>query len=346
MTLFKSMKASLWIFLLCFLLTTKTIAQDINWKVDLFSFFDNTEFGRSKVQVPQTMAGTQLAPEFGIRWDSLHSVSVGVNLLHEFGSNKAIDKFSPTAYYEFNRKQFRFLMGAFPRNYVIEKYPRIFFQDSITYYRPNINGIFWEVHKNQNYFNVWLDWTSRQSPTRHEAFFMGFSGKYNIGVFYLQHFGYMFHFAGVMNPVVQEALHDNGLFLTSAGVDLAGMTIFDKLNVNAGWVAGLEDARSEQTGWLKHYGLLVEARVEYKGVGIFNSFYKGASQMAFYNDHSNELYWGDPIYRAKTYNRSDLYINFIHNKVVNLKLVYSLHFVENTMYHEQSLKATFNLNNF
>ena len=113
------MKASLWIFLLCFLLTTKAIAQDINWKVDLFSFFDNTEFGRSKVQIPQTMAGTQLAPEFGIRWDSLHRVNVGVNLLHEFGSNKAIDKFYPTAYYEFNRKQFRFPNNWVSRSHLI-----------------------------------------------------------------------------------------------------------------------------------------------------------------------------------------------------------------------------------
>ena len=340
------MKISLWIILLCFLLTTEAISQNVNWKVDIFSFFDNTEFGHSLVQIPQTMAGTQLAPELGLSWDSVHMANAGVNLLHEYGSGKVIDKFYLTAYYEFDKKPFRFIMGAFPRSYAIEKYPRIFFQDSITYYRPNINGIFWEIHNNKNYFDLWLDWTSRQSPTKHEAFFMGFSGKYNMGIFYLQHFGYMFHFAGVMKPVVDEALHDNGLFLTSAGVDLNGMTIFDKLNVNAGWVAGLERARSEQTGWLKHNGLLIEARVEYKKVGIFNSFYKGGSQMSFYSEHSNELYWGDPIYRAKTYNRSDLYINFISNKIVNVRLTYSLHFAENRIYHEQSLKASFNLNNF
>lgn len=340
------MKISLSIILLCFLLTTEAISQNVNWKVDIFSFFDNTEFGHSLIQIPQTMSGTQLAPELGISWDAVHRVSVGINLLHEFGSAKAIDKFYPTAYYEFDKKPFRFIMGAFPRRYVLEKYPRIFFQDSITYYRPNINGIFWEIHNDQNYFNLWLDWTSRQSPAMREAFFMGLSGKYNFGIFYFQHFGYMFHFAGIMNPVIDEALHDNGLFLTSAGVDLNELTILDKLNVNAGWVAGLERARSEQTGWLKHNGLLIEARVEYKKVGIFNSFYTGGSQMAFYSDHSNELYWGDPVYRAKTYNRSDLYINFISNKIVNINLTYSLHFVENRIYHEQLLKASFNLNNF
>jgi hypothetical protein len=327
-------------------MTTKAVSQDIFWKVNLFNFFDNTEFGRSRIQIPQTMAGTQLAPEVGVKLDSVHSISAGVNLLHEFGSGKAIDRFYPTAYYVFDKKPFRFIMGAFPRSYVVEKYPRIFFQDSISYYRPNINGFFWQIHKDQNQFNVWLDWTSRQSPTKHETFFMGWAGKYNLGIFYLQHFGYMFHFAGVLNPVIEEPLHDNGLLLTSIGVDLSKKTLFDILDVNAGWVAGLEDARALHTGWQKHNALLIETRLEYRKVGIFNTFYTGSGQMTYYKLLSNQLYWGDPIYRARTYNRSDLYINFINNKTVNLKFIYSLHFAEDRMYHEQSLKASFNLDNF
>jgi hypothetical protein len=340
------MKISFWALLFCVFFTSEAIAQDIIWKAYVFNFFDNTEFGRSRIQIPQTMAGTQFAPELGIKWDSVHSVNAGVNLLHEYGSGNAIDKFYPVAYYFFDKKPFRFIMGAFPRSYVLEKYPRIFFQDSTSYYRPNINGLLWEIHKEKNYFNVWLDWTSRQSPVKHETFFMGWSGRYNLGIFYIQHFGYMFHFAGVMHPVVEEPLHDNGMLLTSAGITLDKITIFDKLDLNAGWVVGLEDARALNTGWLKHNALLVETRVEYKKVGIFNSFYKGAGQMTYYSTLSNQLYWGDPIYRAKTYNRSDLYINFINNKVVNVKFIYSLHFAEDRMYHEQSLKASFNLNNF
>jgi hypothetical protein len=341
-----SMKISFWIVLFCFLFTTESISQKVNWKVGLFSFFDNTEFRQSLVQIPQTMSGVQLAPELGIRWDSVHRVNGGVNLLHEFGSDMSIDKIYITAYYEFNKKPFTFLMGAFPRIYAIEKYPRIFFQDSITYYRPNLNGFFWEIHKDKDYLNIWLDWTNRQSYTEREAFFIGFSGRYNIGTFFLQHFGYMYHFAGVKEPEVDEALHDNWLFLTSVGVDLTEKSRFDKLEFNAGWFAGLDRARLDHTGFFVHNGLLVEAKAEYKKVGIFNSFYYGDGQMTFYNDHSNELYWGDPIYRAETYNRSDFYINFINNKIVNTRFVYSLHFVENTVYNEQSLKVIFNLNNF
>jgi hypothetical protein len=340
------MKMSFLVLLFCSLITVSGYSQEKKWQIGLSSFFDNTEFGRSAVQIPQTMAGVHFLPEVGLCLDSVHYVNIGFDALHEFGSSRTVDYFYPTAYYEFNKKPYRFYMGAFPRKYALEKYPRIFFQDSIYYYRPNINGLFWERRQNENYANVWLDWTSRQSFTRHEAFFMGFSGRYNIGVFYAQHFGYMFHFAGTMDPAYDEALHDNGMFLTSVGLDLSKKTFFNVLETNAGWVVGLDRARSEHTGWIVEKGFLMETKVEYKGLGLFNSFYAGHGQMNFYSDHGNDLYWGDPVYRATMYNRSDIFVNFIHNKVVNVKFIYSLHFLENTVYHEQALKVSLNMNNF
>ncbi len=98
------------------------------------------------------MAGVMIAPEVGFVWDSVHKIDIGMNLMHEYGSPNAIDKFYPTAYYEFNKGPVRFIMGAFPRSFAIENYPRLFFQDSISYYRPNINGIFWEFRKEPKLF--------------------------------------------------------------------------------------------------------------------------------------------------------------------------------------------------
>jgi hypothetical protein len=264
--------------------------------------------------------------------------------MHEYGSPKAIDKFYPTAYYEFDRGPWRFIMGAFPRSRATEKYPRLFFRDSISYYRPNINGIFWEYRPNHNYINVWMDWTGRQSKTVNEAFFIGFSGRYNYGIFYLQHFGYMFHLAGKMDPVVEESLHDNLLFQTSAGIDLSGRTFFRTLEANAGWVSRLERSRADNTGWIKLNGFLMETRLEYKWFGLFNTFYSGDGMMYFYRQRGNELYWGDPVYRAKIYDRTDFYISFLQNRTVNIDLTFSLHFLENRIYNEQMLKVIVNLN--
>jgi hypothetical protein len=339
-------RMSFLVLLLFLIISISGYSQERRWQVGLFPFFDNTEFGNSSVQIPQTMSGVRFTPEIGLRWDSIHSVIIGIDLLHEFGSSRAIDNFYPTAYYEFDGKPFKFYMGAFPRNKTLEKYPRIFFQDSISYYRPNINGLFWEIRNRENYFNVWLDWTSRQSMSMREAFFMGFSGRYNLGIIYGQHFGYMFHFAGTMDPSIDEALHDNGLFLTSVGLDFAGRTKFTRLETNAGWVVGLDRARAMETGWISHNGLLMETKIEFKGIGIFNSFYSGQRQMSFFSSHGNDLYWGDSFYRTNFYNRSDFYYNFIDNKIVKVKFIYSLHFAENNMYHEQALKVTLNMNNF
>src|SRR5450631_1622442 len=127
------MKKHIWILFLVFFISSEGFSQKLDWRLDLFNFFDNTEFGRSAVKIPQTMAGAMIAPEVGVVWDTLNKVNVGVNLLHEYGSTSFIDKFYPTVYYESDRGPMRFIMGAFPRERVIGNYPRLFFQDSIYY---------------------------------------------------------------------------------------------------------------------------------------------------------------------------------------------------------------------
>jgi len=320
-------------------------SQQFIWSGEVRSFFDNVEFGHSKLQIPQTMAGVHLSPEIGFKWDEKHIIKAGFDVMHEFGSDKTIDYHDPLIYYELDNKPWRFFMGAFPRNRVLNRYPRMFFSDSIVNYRPVLNGLFWELYSDKNYANVWLDWTSRQTHTRHEAFFMGWSGKYNFDIFYFQHFGYMYHFAGMIDPEIDEGLHDNGLLLTSAGVDFASKAGFDLLETNVGWSLGLERDRSIHT-WHRLQGLLVETKIEYKGLGVFNAFHKSDGQQFFYTDHTNELYWGAPVYRASQYDRADFYINFIKTNVVSVKMTYSLHFTENTMYHEQMLTAVFDIDNY
>jgi hypothetical protein len=320
-------------------------AQDVVWKAGVHSFFDNMEFSGSQVQTSQTMAGVHLAPEIGLSLNDKHRIFVGADVMHEYGSDKTVDYSDPIVYYEYDGKPFRFYMGAIPRKLILDKYPRMFFQDSIRNYRPTINGLFWEyTSPNESYMNVWLDWASRQTYTRHEAFFMGWSGRYNLGVGYAQHFGYMFHFASLKDPVIHEGVHDNGLLLTSVGVDLAAKTDFDKLEANAGWSVGLDRDRA-LGGWNTPQGLLSEIKVEYRGVGMFNTYYKGGSQQVYYGEHGNELYWGDRVYRSKAYDRLDGYILFLNTGAVQLKFVYSLHFMEKQMFHEQALYAVFDLDN-
>ena len=316
----------------------KTQSQDFIWKINLYSFFNNNEFSQSEYKISQTMSGIQTAPEIGIRFDTVHTISGGVNILNEFGSSAAVDKIYPIVYYEFNNRDYRFLMGAFSRSVALEKYPRVFFQDSITYFRPNMTGMFFELTHEKGYLNLWLDWTSQISVTERETFFAGLSGRYNAGIFYFQNFSYMFHYAKDFNTVAPKTIYDNALMLTSVGINLSQLTFLDQFDINAGWLAGIERSRGEETGWITNNGFLMETRLAYRRFGIFNTLYLGNRQMPFYAEQSNKLYWGDPIYRAGNYNRSDFYIDFIKNSRVKLQLAYSLHFAERNVYHEQFLK--------
>ena len=321
-----------------------TLSQEFLWKTNITNFFDNTEFAKSKIQMPQTMAGVHLTPELGLRWNENHRFFAGFDAMHEYGSDRVVDFFDLMAYYEFSGKQFRFFAGAFPRKQALDKYPRIFFQDSIQNYRPTVNGIFWEYNSGGSYVNVWLDWVSRQTYTRREAFFLGWSGRYNLNVFYGQHFGYMLHFSNAMNPEIEEGLHDNILTLTSLGVNLSSKTNLEQLEVNIGWAIGME--RNRDIGeWHSPLGLLSEIKVEYKGLALYNTFYKGQKQQIFRNSHGSELYWGDPMYRSTVYDRADFSILFYKSDVVNIKMTWSLHCAEQTIYHEQLFNASFDLTN-
>jgi hypothetical protein len=88
----------------------------------------------------------------------------------------------------------------------------------------------------------------------------------------------------------------------------------------------------------------METRLEYKWIGMFNTFFSGNNMMYYYNVLGNKLYWGDPSYRSGTSDRSDFYIRFLQSRGVDLQFTYSLTFMESRVYHEQMLKLIVNLN--
>lgn len=58
------MKRSFWIIVLFLFINKSAFPQKMDWRTDIFNFFDNTEFGRSAVKIPQTMAGVHVAPSW------------------------------------------------------------------------------------------------------------------------------------------------------------------------------------------------------------------------------------------------------------------------------------------
>src|SRR6201996_6250769 len=125
-------------------------------------FLDNREY-KDFVARSRTYSGTRTALDFGLNVDSLNSFVVGANAIHEFGAIPYFLKVDPVAYYKFNNKNWRFSIGEFPREGLLDNYPRALLNDTLQYYRPNIEGLFLRYTSNNKLFweNMWIDWVSR-----------------------------------------------------------------------------------------------------------------------------------------------------------------------------------------
>jgi hypothetical protein len=319
------------------------LAQEAVIGINVHSFFDNPEFGIGGIRPSRTEAGVQLSGQAGFRWDSNSAVFAGFSGIHEYGSKTNFTAAAPIVYYSSHGEHLRYFIGAFPRRETIGHYPRMFFRDSITNYRTVLNGLFYELRGQGLFANAWLDWTGHRTMEERETFFAGWSAGWNYSRFHARLFGYLFHYAFSADPDVHEVLHDNALHLLTAGVDLAGLIPIDEADVTIGHSTGLERNR-EMNRWYTPQGFLTELRVGHYGFGVVNSFYCGDPQQVFPENGSN-LYWGDPVYRQRLYNRTDFSYTFARHRYVRIAVTYSLHTGEHDTGHEQMLHLYVDLDN-
>ena len=310
-------------------------AQDFEWKAGLYNFFDNTEFANSDYQIDQTMAGVRFSPTVGLQVDSVHHLFVGIDALKEYGSRNFQDGYTPTAYYFYDGKPFRFFMGSFSRAGLLDDLPKAFFQDSIYFYRPNITGLLWQYRNKGLDAKAFLDWTGRITVTDHEAFFMGGDILYRKNKFFSQFQTYMNHYAGTYSS---SGVRDNGILHAAVGLDLTAITSMDTLSFRLGYLGGIERWRAVASSFVVRNGFLGEVQAGYKNIGMKSTIYFGEGLMAYYySGLGNALYWGDPFYRGKFYDRTDVYYDFFKLSFISGRLMFSQHFSENRLFVEQSL---------
>ncbi|GHT57502.1 hypothetical protein FACS18945_1980 [Bacteroidia bacterium] len=312
---------------LCFTAIFCANAQRFEWGVNALGFADNREY-QSKYQIDQSMFGIRLAPEIGLGFGDNHHLRVGVDVLKEFGREMNKNDVTYTAYYHFQKEPFSFYFGSFPRKLAVGEFPAPFFQDSLTYYCPNINGFVWRYETAQGNASLFLDWTGRQAVNRRESFTAGSAGIYRKDIFYGKYQYYYRHYALSLVSNEEERIHDNGLLHAAVGVDLSEKTFFDTLYINVGYMMGMERRRNVPGKWNVPQGLFVEAQAEWWRIGIKNTLYAGEGLMIFYQTPYNDggLYLGDPYYQARIYNRTDLYANIIKSNRVKASFDWSFHY--------------------
>jgi hypothetical protein len=311
------------IIILLFLIFAQSQAQDFIYDAGMWNITDNREYANQRDR-SKTYFGTQTWAEVGFRVDSIHSFVVGANYFYEFGSHNPLQYVFPVMYYHAKYKGVDLYAGAFERKNKF-KYPLALLSDTVSYFRPNIEGLLLS-HTNKNgHHNLWIDWTSRQSFVHRETFLVGISGQQHWGNFYASHYAILYHFAGTVNPPPDHSLRDNAAVNVNVGYNFSSFVPLDSLSFSIGSLTGLDRTRSEGDDWNTPSGLLLQANAAYKFVGTEWLAYFGPGM---------DVMMGDALYLAGNYGRADFYFVPFHNERIRTRLVFSWH------YHQGDIKST------
>jgi len=264
-----------------------------------FSFLDNREY-KAFTERSRTYSGTRTQLDLGVNLDSTNHFIVGVNGIHEYGAQPYFLKVNPVAYYSHESHKWLFNAGMFPRDGLVTQIPRAMFNDTLLYYRPNIEGLLTRYQTKYGYQTLFIDWVSRQTAVDREQFIFGMLGKYlpnPTGPFYLMNYFTMLHDAGPAVSIPGDHIRDNGAAQIRGGLNFK-QSLFDSLSVEAGGMISLERTRVNDGGGFKI------------PKGFVASVYAGLHRFAFFDEfyagQGHHVTYGDAFYEKKMYNRLDV----------------------------------------
>jgi len=307
-------------------------AQDFIWEAGFHGFFDNREYGND-FEKAQTMFGARMHASLGISIYEKFCISAGLDALYEYGSSIDQGKIFPILSFQYREDPVVFLLGSFQRMQLIDM-PYVLQTDTIHYYRPNIEGIFFEFRKHWGFHNIWLDWTSRQTNLNREVFVIGGTCMLKKSTFYYKHDFIMTHYANSKEALPADHIRDNGGFYTRIGVYNRNKDFLDSLSFSSGYTMSYDRLRSIY-GFDFRSGSLSELYFQYRGFGMKSILYIGEGQVQMD---------GDALYSAKFYNRYDFFWKIFRKDLIEGKIEFSLHIIENVVDVSQMLTLYVNLN--
>ena len=306
--------------------------QELLWKAGFNGFFDNREYFNAYVE-PQTMFGSHMFAYAGFSLNESQAIYGGLDFLYEFGAKVNRESVKPILFFNFSKEYIDLRMGAFPRKYLIEL-PLFLQSDTISYYRPNLEGIYLNLRRSWGLHNVWLDWTSRQTDIDREIFQLGGSGEAKYEHFFYGHDFIMTHFAGPAIDIPGDHIRDNGGLFARIGINLSDF-FFDSLSISTGYCFSYDRLRNVYDLRFSH-GSLTQLYIELYGFAIRTSHYFGEGQVQL---------TGDGLYGAPSYQRFDLDWLIFRRKNVKGRIELSLHLVEDVLDFSQSFTIYADLGN-
>lgn len=322
---------------LSFTIVSASFAQEtLDIHFNGLGFLDNREY-KDFIIRSRTYSGTLTALDIGFHLDSLNMFVAGVNALHEFGAIPFFGKVNPVFYYQFKSSKWQFDAGEFPRAGLLDNYPRALLNDTLMYYRPNVEGLLAKYQDAHFMETGWIDWLSRQTDTQREQFLFGAEGKYLpslTGPFYVSHFFFIEHNAGAAIPVPNDHIYDDGAAEIRLGLDLGKKQHFlDSLSVEAGILASFQRARGLD-GFQVPKGFVASAFASYKMFALFDEFYTG---------QGSEISFGDAFYEKKFYDRLDMIYSPFLFKGIKGSFIFSLHRTPGFTSNQEAFRVTYDI---
>jgi hypothetical protein len=280
-----------------------------------FAFLDDHEYD-ALIPLRKTISGTRTEFDMGLNIDSLNRFVVGTNALHEFGGVPYFVTVDPVAYYRYKNKHWMFFAGEFPRDSMLN-YPRALLNDSIQYYRPNVQGLLLSTRNKLGVETAWIDWWSRQTPTERNIFMAGELGTFSPfsnHMLYINHYFLFQHNAGTKSDTAAP-IRDSGGAQFRLGLNLSHRTVFDSLKFEVG-AMGTEYRQRSEFGFRLSEGIVASFYLAIKKFSILDEFYKG---------DPNFLTFSDPFYSKPIYNRFDFMYNAFMGKHLKGQFFLSLH---------------------
>lgn len=312
------------------------------WDIDFFGLFDNREF-KAPFQTPQTIFGARITPEVGIKFLENNQVNMGISWKEDFGE-KEYEKIKYVLYYKYDKKPFKITFGSFPRRFLTQEFPNAIIYDSLRFEEPLIQGVLLQYQRNSGYSELYIDWKGKQEIDQRERFTIASNGRfYHKNLLFLGWNVLMNHYAKPENSEGYNVV-DNFMANPYVGINFAEMThTFDSLQLKIGALGSMNRDRGNDD-WHHPIGLLAEFDIEWKGLGLHQSFYWGQNQLSFYNKYGSSLHFADPFYRARTYSRSDIYYRLFRKSPVDIKALFNIHVAEGRVQFQQQLVVGVNIN--
>lgn len=183
--------SKIWLFFLLLFVSTISKSQSTDYSIKFEGIADNREFF-SNLDMPETIFGSRLAFSLGTTVDSIHHVRAGLSYFYEFGSTLNHNLPSLLLYYQVEKNNLSFIMGAFPRKENL-CLPFAFVAEKYEYYHPVIEGLLLKYQTDQTKLQVFADWLSKQDLLSREQFMAGFIGQQRISNFFAEAYTYLFH---------------------------------------------------------------------------------------------------------------------------------------------------------